>query len=265
MEQPHQFDSLCQKWMIEYGSLQRDGGIGTLGERTLHAVLKEYFQPDSSFREVPLAGFVADIYSDGAIIEVQTRQLSKLCRKLEAFLPLAPVTVVYPVARVKWLCWVNPETGESSPRRRSPKRGEAFDILEELYWMRRMLGRDGLQFRVVLLELVEYRLLDGWSRDKKKGSQRVERIPLSWCGEVLLKESSDFLGLLPQELEEPFTVQELAKRLSRSQTFARRAITVLRELGLVRQQGKKGRRYLYQLSGETANGWNPAAVKLECV
>ncbi len=262
MEQPHPFDSLCQKWIAQYGSIQRDGGIGTLGERTLHAVLKEYFQPDSSLREIPLAGFVADIRSDSGIIEVQTRQLSKLCRKLDAFLPLAPVTVVYPVAQVKWLCWVDPETGESSARRRSPKRGEAFDILEELYWMRRMLGREGLQFRVVLLELMEYRLLDGWSRDKKKGSQRVERIPLSWRGEVLLKVPGDFLELLPFGLEEPFTVEELAKRLSRSQTFARRAIAVLRQLGLVQQQGKRGRRYLYQRSGETAEGLEPVPVKL---
>lgn len=79
------------------------GGIGTLGERTLHMVLKRYFEPDESLHEIRVGGFVADIVRPNGIIEIQTRDFSKLRRKLAAFLELGPVTVVYPVPWAGWL------------------------------------------------------------------------------------------------------------------------------------------------------------------
>ena len=47
---------------------------------------------------------------------------------------------------------------------------------KELYRIRRYLLRDGLRLKLVLLDMEEYRLLNGWSRDKKKGSTRFDRI-----------------------------------------------------------------------------------------
>ena len=41
--------------------------------------------------------YVADIYKDGEIIEIQTRQFNRMRGKLQAFLPLYPVTIVYPI------------------------------------------------------------------------------------------------------------------------------------------------------------------------
>ena len=37
------------------------GGIGTLGERALHKILKLYFEPDQSCHEIEILGSVADI------------------------------------------------------------------------------------------------------------------------------------------------------------------------------------------------------------
>ena len=34
--------------------------IGTLGERTLHAALKRFFEPDTSFHEIRYKSFVAE-------------------------------------------------------------------------------------------------------------------------------------------------------------------------------------------------------------
>ena len=39
-------------------------GIGTLSEKTVHAVLKNYLQPDEDHHEIPIEGYVADIYND---------------------------------------------------------------------------------------------------------------------------------------------------------------------------------------------------------
>lgn len=74
------------------------GSIGLLGEKILHAGLKLYFEPNSDFHEVKVSGFVADICNAEGIIEIQTRSLGKLKRKLEVFLQNMPVTIVYPIA-----------------------------------------------------------------------------------------------------------------------------------------------------------------------
>ena len=76
-------------------------GIGTLSEKTVHAVLKNYYAPDADMHEIPLAGFVADIFTGTEIIEIQTRAFNAMRKKLAAFLELYPVTVVYPIPNIK--------------------------------------------------------------------------------------------------------------------------------------------------------------------
>ena len=51
--------------------------IGTYGEKTVHAILKNYYEPDEDHQEIPIDNYVADIYRDGQIIEIQTRQFNK--------------------------------------------------------------------------------------------------------------------------------------------------------------------------------------------
>ena len=48
-------------------------GIGTLSEKTVHAVLKNYYAPDTDMHEIPIENFVADIFTGTEIIEIQTR------------------------------------------------------------------------------------------------------------------------------------------------------------------------------------------------
>lgn len=54
--------------------------------------------------------YFADIRNEDGIIEIQTRALYRLKPKLDAFLPLDAVTVVYPIAAVKRLSWLDPKT-----------------------------------------------------------------------------------------------------------------------------------------------------------
>ena len=108
-------------------------GIGTLGEKSLHAILKNYFEPAGENQETRVGGFVADIVGSEGIFEIQTKGFDKLRKKLAAFLPVCPVTVVYPVAQLKWVNWVDPSSGEVVARNRSPRRGQAADVFYELY------------------------------------------------------------------------------------------------------------------------------------
>lgn len=96
--------------------------------KTVHAVLKRFYEPDPEHQEIPVENFVADILRDGEIIEIQTRGFNKLRRKLDTFLKYYPVTIVYPIIHTKWLYWINEETGELSPKRKSPKQ-EHFTML----------------------------------------------------------------------------------------------------------------------------------------
>lgn len=58
---------------------------------------KDYYEPDEDHQEIPIENYVADIYKDGEIIEIQTRQFNRMRGKLQAFLPLYPVTIIYPI------------------------------------------------------------------------------------------------------------------------------------------------------------------------
>lgn len=220
-------------------------GIGTLGEKTLHAVLKHYYEPYEDNHETKIGNYVADIVGENGIIEIQTRNFDKLLKKLTAFLEVANVTVVYPIAQTKWLYWVDTNTGEVTKKRKSPKCGKPYELFYELYWIKDILGHENLRFIVVLLELEEYRSLNGWSKDKKKGSTRVDRIPIDVLEEIELRSNEDFHALLPTTLPKEFTAKELQKATGGSPRKMHNTIQVLKQIGIVKQVGKQGRSFLY--------------------
>lgn len=221
-------------------------GIGTRGEKTLHAVLKRYFEPSESFHEVKVGGFVADIANENGITEIQTRQFSRLRKKLPGFLALTDVTIVYPVAAVKWLVWIDEKTGETTRKRKSPRRGQPWDILYELYQIKEFLCHPCLKFCVVLLEIEEYRSLNGWSADKKRGSTRYDRIPVSIAGEIHIGGPFGYGRLLPPGLEARFTSREFQKASGLSLSSSQTALNVLNSVGAVRRVDKLGNRYVYE-------------------
>ena len=222
-------------------------GIGTQGEKTVHAVLKHYYAPDEDMHEIPIDVYIADIFTGRGIIEIQTAALLQLRDKLACFLPQYPVTVVYPIARVKWLSWIDPDSGACSPLRKSPKTGSIYQIFAELYWLKPFLDHENIRFAFPLLDIEEYRLLDGYSRDKKRGSHRHDRIPVALADEVSIDCREDYLSFIPYELPEPFTTRELAQMVKINDRLAARTLNVLRHLGIVERSGKKGRAYLYRV------------------
>ena len=115
------------------------GGIGTLSEKALHAALKDYFQPDKDKQEIKVGRYIADIATQEGIIEIQTRSFDKLRAKLKAFLEVSGVTVVYPIAGVKYICWIDTQTGEVTKKRKSPKKGSYYDSFAEIYKIKQLL------------------------------------------------------------------------------------------------------------------------------
>lgn len=222
-------------------------GIGTLAEKTVHAVLKNYYAPNEDNQEIPIENHVADIYKDGEIIEIQTRSFDKLRKKLEVFLPLYSVTIVYPIPRTKWLIWIDEKTGEFTEKRKSPKKGTVYDAFKELYKIKSFLTEENLKIKIVLLDMEEYRLLNGWGRDKKRGSHRFDRIPQDLVDEIDLERAEDYLQLIPYDLKEPFDTKEYAKAVKIRKEQAGTVLHILYYLQLVERVGKKGNAYLYKV------------------
>lgn len=220
-------------------------GIGTLAEKSVHAVLKNYYEPDEDHQEIPIEDYVADIYVNGEIIEIQTRQFNKLRGKLAAFLPLYQVTVVYPIPKEKWLIWIDQESGELSKKHKSPVKGNPYVAFPELYKIKMFLKDPNLKLKLVLLNIEEYRLLNGWSKDKKRGSSRFDRIPTELVEEVEIDCLEDYMQFVPYELQGSFTSKEFAKAAHIPAPLAQTVLNILYYVGTVTRVGKEGNQYLY--------------------
>lgn len=222
-------------------------GIGTYKEKTLHAVLKNFFESDKSKQEVRYKGFIADIMNDDGIYEIQTRAFNSMRKKLDCFLEDTQVTIIYPAIRLKWLIWIDVNSGEITKKRKSPKIGTPYVIYEELYKIKWMLTNPLLRFRIVMVDVEEYRKLDGWSDDKKKGSTRAERIPVD-IGEIIeINSVADYIKLIPSDMPDEFVVNDFKTATQLSYKNAQTALNVLNAVGAIELIGKRGRAYLYKI------------------
>ena len=220
--------------------------IGTLSEKTVHAVVKNYYEPDEDKQEIPIEGMYADIFTGTEIIEVQTRSFDQVRKKLDRFLPEYPVTVVLPIPSTKWLIWIDEETGELSDPRKSPKKGSEYEAFRELYKIKQYLKKEGLTIVLLFLDMEEYRLLNGWSRDKKKGSSRYDRIPLRIIKEVRFEHPQDYAVLIPDSIIGEFTCAEFAKAAKINNRQANLVLNILFYLNVVTRVGKKGNAFVYE-------------------
>ncbi len=233
--------------------------IGTLREKRLHAAIKAYLCPDTTCHERPVEDglakatdapssvdrkrrlMIADILTDGTIFEVQTGGFAPLKDKVAWYLTHTPycVTVVHPIPAVRYLSWIDPADGTVISRRRSPKRGRVRDVARELYYLSDCIGNPRVSVRLLLLELEEYRLADGWSHDGKRGSNRYERFPTALLGDVTLTTPADYAAFfLPDAWtnsvrDTPFTAADYARATGIRGRATYGMLRLLVQLGLV--------------------------------
>lgn len=238
------FHEACDK--IINAERERNG-IGTLGEKTLHAVLKNYFEPHGDNQEIKIGGYVADIVGENGVIEIQTRQFNKLLKKLEAFLEFSDVTVVYPMAEIKYLRWLDIDTGELSQRRKSPRKAKIYDVFPELYKIKYTLDNPRFHLCLCMLEVEEIRYLNGWSKDQKRGSSRCDRIPIELTNEIYINNVNDFGIFIPDDLPESFTSKDYSNCCKISRPLAQTALNILTYLEIVKRTGKNGNTIIYKV------------------
>lgn len=223
-------------------------GIGTLSEKTMHAIIKNYLEPNDDNHEIPVNGYVADIYNNGSIIEVQTANFNKLRSKLSVFLNDYEVTVVYPIVYMKWLGWIDLETGEQGKLRKSPKKGTPYEAFIQLYKIKQFLNNPNFKFKILMINVEELRLLNGWSYDKKRGSTRYDRIPKELVEEIDIENVRDYLRFVPIDLPDKFTVKDFAKEARINDGLARLCLNILTYTNTVKRVGKSGNAIIYNVS-----------------
>ncbi len=225
-------------------------GIGTLSERSLHRILKLYFEPDEALHEVKFLGKVCDIKNAQGITEIQTRHLSALVPKLERFLPECPVTVVYPLDRIKYISTVKRESGEILPRKKSPKHCTVYDSFYELYNIRSFLSSPNLTVKLVFLESDEFRYDSGKAFGRRRKRERAERIPNAIVDTVTLASAEDYKVLVPPTLASEFSATDFNRAVGKGFAYGYSGIQILIAVGLAEKIGKVGRSIMYRLTYE---------------
>jgi len=229
-------------------------GIGTLNEKRMHRILKRYMKDDPACFEISMGGrYVADVFDGERIFEIQTGSLLPLGKKLEHYIENTahPVTVVHPVAALRYLVWVDPADGCVSPRHLSPKKGTTLSILPELVYISEQLLSGRVELLLLFIEEDEFRFLNGKrSADKKKGSDRYERLPCKLLGQYTISSPEDVRALIPEELPELFTAAEFGKLTKLRGRDLYRALKALDLLGVTGITGTRGRAAERKLTGK---------------
>ena len=220
-------------------------GIGTIGEKSLHKILKSYYEPRVEYHEIPFMGFVLDVKNEEGIIEVQTGSFTPLYPKLKKLLPYSEITVICPIIAEKRLIWFDKETGELTEPKRSPKKGRYSDALSEISKISDLLFDKNLTVRLVLLSADEYKYLDGYGKDRKKRATKIERIPRRIIEERDINQIEDLIDILP-DLPESFTASDFNKATGLRRRKAFFSLKLLLRLGIIELFGKRGNAYLYR-------------------
>lgn len=236
-------------------------GIGTLGEKQMHAAIKRFICPDESRHEIPLdsgerAGelgedgkkikkrrFVADILKDGTVYEIQTGALAPLRDKIKWILENTSynVTVIHPIAETKWVNMLNSKSGEIEKRYRSPVKGKLNDVAPELYAIKDFINSPRFCLVILMMEAEQYMknlAKNGRSRPKYR---KYELIPVNLLRAHIFRSLEDYKIFIPDTLEGEFTVKTFSSLSKIRGMDAYSAVHSLCDMGLLEESGKIGR------------------------
>lgn len=219
-------------------------GIGTLGEKSLHAAMKDWYAEPGDRLEVAVDGYVVDIVRGDLLIEIQTANFSAIKRKLHRLTENRQVRLVHPIAEHKWIVRQNAR-GKQISRRKSPKRGRVEHIFDELVRIPVLVPRENFSVEVLLMNTDQVLRDDGKGSWRRKGWSIVDYRLLEVTRSVLLESSADFRALLPANLPDAFTTRDLADVLGMRRSFAQRMAYCLREMGEIEMVGKQGNALVY--------------------
>jgi 8-oxo-dGTP pyrophosphatase MutT (NUDIX family) len=219
--------------------------INTYNESSLHAQIKDWYLRSGDEVEKKVAGYIVDLVRNDRLIEIQTANFSAIKKKLLKLLPNYKVTLVYPIAQLKWIVQLD-ENGKLQYRRRSPRIGRPVDLFSELVRLPELISHPHFSLEVLMCELEEIRLADGKGSWRRKGKSISDRKLIKVIEHIKLDSALQILELLPLDIPEPFLARNLAGKLKVNLQSGQRIAYSLRKMGAIKRIGKKGNAYLYR-------------------
>ena len=222
-------------------------GIGTMGEKSLHAELKEWYARTGDGLEVQVDGFLVDIRRGRRLIEIQTGNFSALKRKLTELTRSRRLLLVYPIAVDKWIVRETADGRTRLGRRKSPKHGSVLDVFEELVSLPDLMAEPNFSLEILFVQTEEIRRDDGRGSRWRSGWSISDRRLIGVTGRRIFKEPADFLELVPADLPDPFTTKDLAQAADCPRWLAQKMAYCLRRMDIFEVRGKRGNAFLYSL------------------
>ncbi len=232
-------------------------GFTTLHEGSLHAALKARYAASVEGARVEAAvdGFVVDVAGRDELVEIQTASFSSARRKLEQLVASHRVALVYPIPIEKWVVLVDGD-GVILHRRRSPKRGIALDLFDELVRIPELIAHPNFRIELALIREEEIRgpVPEGARYRYPRQWWRLDRRLLDVVETRRIDSPGDLADLLPAGLPEPFTTADIVSATRRSRRLAMRAVYCLERSGGIVRDARRGRLMTY--------GRTPPATRL---
>ena len=259
------FRSIVIDTMSEAASLDaidRDSGIGTLGEKQMHAAIKQFICPDCSCHEVRLDSkkgdgngeektkrrrFVADILKDGTVYEIQTGRLAPLHDKIAWVLENTDynITVIHPIAETKWVNILD-KNNEIEKRYRSRAKGKISDMACELYSITDFVASPRFSLVMLLIEAEQYMKNTAKTSRPRPKFKKYELIPINLLSAAVFSSLDDYKYFIPDSLEGEFTVKQYSNESKIRGIDAYSAVHSLCSMGLLENCGKIGRAAAYR-------------------
>ena len=221
--------------------------IGIQKEKILHKIIKYYLSDNPNNHEIKIGRMFADVVVDDVIYEIQTQHFNALRNKLDKFLETNRVVIVYPTFRNKIIHSIT-DKGEYIKTSKSPKKGTPFSLFVELYKISSFLNHPNLTFKILYLDIEEYRTIVPKKHYKSQGYEKYMQVPLELIFEYNLNELQDFIQLFKEyNLMNSFTASDFSKVTKLSYNKSTAAIRSLNKLGIIENVGKKDRKNLWNV------------------
>ena len=230
--------------------------INTYNESSLHNTLKIFYAEKFDGKtEVECEGHIFDILcDDGHVIEIQTKNLSKLAGKIKDALEKGhKVTLVYPlVYRTRII--TTDEEGKLVSNRLSPKKGCIYDIFRELTGLTDILLNKKFTLEVITINMIEHRVR---TKEPVQTTNKSRRFRRNWLkvnkrlDEILETKSfhkkKDYLSLLPKNLPEEFCAKDISKANPTLTRYAHLILWVLVRIPTIEQTSVKNKSRFYKI------------------
>ena len=246
-EEKQRFSKICREVI---NRVHDRSGIGTYKEKIIHLVLKKFFCEDEIYHEVKMGRFVADAVFENNIYEIQSAGFYPLKKKISSYLEDTEkkIVVVLPVIPKKNLIWVDYESGDMSEPKRVGISHPKNRLLREFIWIGELVDFSRMEFKVVFIDVDEYRLLDGFGADKKRKATKIDKIPKELIDVVNIDSKQSFSDFfLPADLEKEFRAKDFERATGLKRKGVSAGLRALESLGIIEREKLSEHKVVYRI------------------